>query len=100
MSLLIKGGAGVTKLSALEIDCTKDWLSYRIEGLGQPVEDTDAARKVETTAQVYLVDPTPNAERSGQVIRVRAGSGTKSYIKICVQNSLGDWEWVQIGVST
>ncbi len=56
--------------------------------------------KVEAKAELYAVDPTPGAERAGELIRVRAGEGGKSYLKVCVQNSAGNWEWIQIGVST
>lgn len=97
MSLLIKG---VTRLSELIIDADKDWQGHVITGLGEPAADSDAARKMETRAELYDADPSPGAERAGELIRVRAGAGSKSYVKVCVQNSAGNWEWIQIGIST
>ncbi len=49
---------------------------------------------------VLTSKPSPSSNYKGRVIRVRSGSGTKTYIYICVQNDANAWEWIQIGVST
>ncbi len=50
---------GVTKLSELEIDTEKDWGGYRVQYLGAPIEDEDAARRVDlprVTALEFIFD--------------------------------------------
>lgn len=86
MSLLIKG---VTKLSGLEIDVSKDWADKKIENLGAPdsVDDakrhdsapaihgadkhTDVTRELFLPAAQAIEDGTPQAEPTG-VVPVRA----------------------------
>jgi hypothetical protein len=38
-------GAGIRKLSELEIDADKDWNQKRIMNLGAPIDDNDACRR-------------------------------------------------------
>jgi len=40
-------GGGVTKLSQLQIDVSKDWAGYLIKNLGAPVDANDAIRKTD-----------------------------------------------------
>lgn len=45
MSLMIKAIPGAAKLSELEVDVDKDWGGHRIENLGAPDSNDDAARQ-------------------------------------------------------
>lgn len=45
-------------------------------------------------------DPAADAAHLGQIIRVRAAAGNKTYVKMCVQNDADGYEWVQLSVST
>lgn len=49
MSLLTK--AGITKLSELSIDVSKDWATYLIKNIGAAVDDNDAVRKAQAILQ-------------------------------------------------
>lgn len=51
MSLLIKAGGGISKLSQLEIDISKDWGSYLIRNLGAAMDSSDALRKAQAILQ-------------------------------------------------
>lgn len=46
--------AGITKLSELIIDVSKDWGAYLIKNLGTAVDDADAVRKVQAILQAVL----------------------------------------------
>lgn len=52
MSLLTK--AGISKLSELAIDTSKDWGAYLIKNLGLAVDDTDALRKAQAILESLL----------------------------------------------
>ena len=70
MSWLVKGG--ISKLSELEIDVDKDWNAKKIENLGIPDSDDDAARRDvredETLAlTVETRDSDPGAPEDGQL---------------------------------
>lgn len=52
MSLLVKGG--ITKLSELGIDVSKDWGAYLIKNLGVAVDDADALRKAQAILEALL----------------------------------------------
>ena len=54
MSLLIKVGGGISKLSQLEIDTDKDWGSYLIRNLGAAVDSSDALRKAQAILQSVM----------------------------------------------
>ncbi|MHA1741819.1 MAG: hypothetical protein ACTSVD_06995, partial [Candidatus Thorarchaeota archaeon] len=49
---------------------------------------------------VYASKPTAGSSYLGMPIIVRSGSGAKSYIYVCVQNSSDGYEWVQLAIST
>jgi hypothetical protein len=48
---------------------------------------------------LYTSQPTADVMQ-GQIIRVRSGADSKTYVYISVQNDANSWEWIQIGVST
>jgi len=50
--------------------------------------------------EILTALPPATAEEAGRVVRVRDANVLETKIFACVQNSLGDWEWVQIAVST
>ena len=66
-----------------------------VVGLSGELADYQKAETDEFTS-----DPTADATHLGRIIRVRAGAGNKTYVKICVQNNADGYEWIQIGVST
>jgi len=47
---IVKVGPGISKLSELEIDVSKDWGGYVIKNLGAPVDPNDAIRKADLDA--------------------------------------------------
>jgi len=46
--------AGITKLSELEIDTSKNWLGYLIKNLGAPAEPKDALRQPGDDEKIYF----------------------------------------------
>lgn len=44
--------------------------------------------------------PTPTGSNCGQIIRTSGSSTNKTYVWICVRNSVGHFEWVQLAIST
>jgi len=46
--------SGVGKLSALEIDTSKDWAGYKIKNIGAGVDDTDALKKMQAILESLL----------------------------------------------
>ena len=42
--------------------------------------------------------PTPSAYHLGRIVKIRTRGTSKVYT--CVRNSIGDYEWVQITIST
>ena len=53
MSLLTKAG-GISKLSELEIDTSKDWAGHLLKNIGTAVDDTDAVRKAQAILQAII----------------------------------------------
>jgi hypothetical protein len=63
----VVGGGGVTKLSELTIDVSKDWAGYRIRNLGEPADSGDALRLPWNHASRHAPgggDPLGNLSRS------------------------------------
>jgi hypothetical protein len=65
---------GITRLSELEIDTEKDWGGYRVQYLGAPIEDEDAARRVDlprVTALEFIFDGVGNPLVGGEAVTMR-----------------------------
>jgi hypothetical protein len=65
---------GVTKLSELEIDTEKDWGGYRVQYLGAPIDEEDAARRVDlprVTALEFIFDGGGNPLVGGEAVTMR-----------------------------
>ena len=44
--------------------------------------------------------PDPAAGYEGIIWLTREGINTKTKVWCCVQNSVNDWEWIQLAIST
>jgi len=54
---------------------------------------------VEVVKEVITL-PLASATQLNKIVKLRSGGGGISRVYICVQNSTGSYEWIQIGIST
>lgn len=62
------GPYGITKLSELPIDIAKDWDGYKIQNIGTPTADTDAARKADTLTFGTIISDATERTHSGDTL--------------------------------
>jgi len=74
--------------------------SYPAPRLHLRINDAGDAVEFKRQTELFTAKPTAEEAREGELIRVRAGAGAKTYLYICVQNSADTWEWVQVALST
>jgi len=86
--------------AATFLDLTDTPSSYPFARGAVRINDDNNALEFQRQTRLYSTKPTADSSRIGEIIRVRAGAGAKTYIYVCVQNSADGYEWVQIGVST
>lgn len=95
MSLLVK--AGITKLSELGIDISKDWGAYLIKNLGVAVDNADAVRKVQAILQSLLTTQGDIIHRGASVAERLGGDYGSGYNYLhCINTGQFGVEWHDI----
>jgi len=77
MSLLTKGG-GISKLSELEIDTSKDWAGHLLKNIGAAADNADAVRKAQAILQAVMTtkgDITFRGDSEAERLAPDAGKG-------------------------
>ena len=96
MSILIKGG-GVTKLSELGIDVSKNWGAHLIKNLGVAVDDADAVTKVQAILQSVLTTKGDTLYRNNsEAVRLPLDYGSGWNFLHALDTGIGLPEWRDI----
>jgi len=92
----VKGG-GITKLSELTIDTSKDWGAFLIKNLGVAVDDADAVRKVQAILESLLTTQGDTLYRGASKAEKLGGNYGMGYNFLhCANTGLLRPEWGDI----
>lgn len=79
----ISGGGGAIKLSQLEIDVDKDWGSFMIRNMADPLLAQDAATKnVVPDVSALMASVKKIYRRSGEMVVMESSNDQVGYIKM------------------
>jgi hypothetical protein len=95
VSLLVKGG--ITKLSELTIDTSKDWGAYLIKNLGVAVDDADALRKAQAILESLLTTQGDIIHRGASKAERLGGNYGMGYNFLhCINTGQFGVEWMDV----